>query len=48
MLTEVRRAWRLYQTDNRADTYAALAIVAVVSLPVVKSLWEVKRKSSRG
>ena len=48
MLGELRRAWRLYQTDSRADTYGAVAIVEVVSLPIVRSLWEVKRKSSRG
>jgi len=48
MIEELRRAWRLFRTNNRADTVAAVAILAVVAAPVVRSLWEVRKTSSRG
>jgi hypothetical protein len=48
MLSELRRAWRLYQTDSGMDTVAAVLIVVVVAIPVVRAWWEVKQTSSRG
>ena len=51
MFREIRRAWRLYRTDSRADTVAAVIILGVVAVPVVRAYStyrEVKGKSSRG
>jgi hypothetical protein len=48
MLHELRRAYGLYKTDNRADTVAALAILAVVAVPAVRTIWEVRTRQRRG
>lgn len=42
-LENVTRAWRLYQTDSRVDTFLAVVLVAVVAYPVVQ-LWIRYRK----
>jgi hypothetical protein len=48
MLSDLRRAWRLYQTDSRADTLVAVALIGAVAVPVVRVYWEVKRTERRG
>ena len=48
MLSELRSAWKLYRSDSRAETVAALALVSVVAVPAVRSYLEVRRKSSQG
>jgi hypothetical protein len=48
MFREIRNAWRLYRSDSRAETVAALALVFVVAAPVIRAYLEVKSESSRG
>lgn len=43
MISELRRAWRMYRSDSRAETVAALALATVVAAPVVREIWEVRR-----
>lgn len=38
------RAYRLYQTDSRADTIAAFVIIAVVAVPALVRLWRLRRR----
>jgi hypothetical protein len=45
-LAELRRAWRLYQTDSRGDTLLAVVLVAVVAYPLVRLWW--KNRQSDG
>jgi hypothetical protein len=42
---ELRNAWKLYQSDSRAETVAALALAFAVAAPVIRSVWEVKQVS---
>lgn len=42
-LDRLRRAWRLYQTDNRADTIVAVVLVGVVVYPLVQVWWNLRR-----
>jgi hypothetical protein len=48
MLSDLRRAWRLYQTDSRADTLVAVFIIGALAAPAVRAYWEVKRTERRG
>lgn len=48
MLGELRQAWRLWRSDSRAETVAAVVLIGVVAAPIVRALWEVKRESRRG
>lgn len=42
-LSELRRAWRLYQTDSRGDTLLAVVLVAVAVYPLARAYWTLKR-----
>jgi hypothetical protein len=44
MLGELRRAYRLYQTDSRADTIAAAALAVAVAVPTIVRLWRLRRR----
>lgn len=41
----LRQAWRLFRTDSRADTYAAVALVLVAFGPAVVRLWTESRQN---
>lgn len=45
-VNRLRRAWRLYQTDNRGDTVLAVVLVAVVLFPFVQ-IWREIRSRGR-
>lgn len=42
-LDRLRRAWRLYQTDSRADTFVAVVLVGFVVYPLVQMWWNLRR-----
>ncbi|WP_158598797.1 hypothetical protein [Haloarcula sp. Atlit-120R] len=43
MIQEIRKAWRLYQTDSREDTILAVVLVAVVAYPFAQAWVRLKR-----
>jgi hypothetical protein len=45
-LDRLRQARRLYQTDRRADTFAALVLIGVVVYPVVQMYRQYRRVRS--
>jgi hypothetical protein len=43
MFSELKQAWRMYRSDSRAETVAALVLAIAVAAPVVREIWEVRR-----
>jgi hypothetical protein len=41
-LREVRRAWRLYQTDDPWETALAVVLVAVALFPFIMTWWQMR------
>jgi len=37
-LSGIRACWRLYRSDSSVETYLAVAVLAVLSVPVLLSL----------
>jgi hypothetical protein len=42
-IEQTQRAWRLYQTDSRADTVVAVVLVGAVVFPFVKAWRDLRR-----
>jgi len=40
---QLRRAWTLYRTDSRVDTYLAVGIVLLLLSPFIQVWWQHRR-----
>jgi len=47
MFQEIRKAWRLYQTDSREDTILAAVLIAVVMYPFAQAWIRMQRAGRR-
>jgi hypothetical protein len=42
IIQQIRRAWRLYQTDSQFDTALAVVLVLLVLSPFVYTWWQMR------